>query len=101
MAKKGNKKRLFADCYDKIDKSVALSIMTHGVADKPTTATIPIQAIVEDVRGLIEGVMVSFNEAKRRIESWVRKGWVKINNNYISLTRQGRFHIGRIANATV
>lgn len=94
------KKRPTSEKYDVLDKAAALALMTSEAANKRSAKSVPISTVVEDTKSW-SGLNSSYKEVFRRIMSWVMKGWALVTNNSLTLTKTGRYHLGRIALAAV
>ncbi|MFA6608400.1 MAG: hypothetical protein WCT07_00615 [Candidatus Paceibacterota bacterium] len=83
--------------YDKIDKAVALAVMTSSAADKKETVGVTIQSLLEDVISCLDNIIVTLQELRHRLESWVKHGWGTMTNNIFLPNKTGRYHIGKMA----
>ena len=82
---------------DVIEQQLAIAVMTSPVADRNAKSGIPIQTFLEDVKSCLNGMSVSFQELRVRIERWVKRGWGTMNNNIFLPNKHGRRHLRKMA----
>jgi predicted methyltransferase len=81
-----------------IEQVIALELATM-----PQTTTIGerISQILKEVRRALNDPLRTLSSVKKVILSWANHGWVKLTNNYVSLTEHGNGVINAIARAAI
>lgn len=90
-------KRKLQDSHDATDKALAMAIMTSAAADKKTTTGIAIQSLINDVNSLMNNIGITFQELRKRLQSWANHRWGSLSNNIFTLTKIGRQRLRKIA----